>query len=426
MCAKIRLPVGNGLTAVPTSHTINRLLKTKRYDELSALLSQAELNLQPTPDHHLLKDILCAARQISMACSMCHTGSKWHRWAADEAEHQEHEFEQLLLSLTEIMDGNTLEQVVRNPNGNLTFWQRIQKLLNHEIQPSADEVAHAVFEMPAQIQPSDNARISETTSNETAPPSHYSFVVHTLGAFRVFQNDLPVENWPNRKSKLIFKYLLLNRKQPVFKEVLMNCFWPDANFEAARNNLNVTIYNLRQSLRENNETFSHILFQDDCYLLNPDLNIWVDFETFLAYVENARQLERAGDTAQAVREYSSAELLYQGALFDEDRYEDWMMPLRRQLQDAYVNILEWLSCYHSDQQNYAACVTVCHKILSVDPCQEAAHRQLMCCYSRQGQHYLALRQYHLCVEAHEKELNTRPSPETTALYERIRTHHHTS
>jgi DNA-binding SARP family transcriptional activator len=63
---------------------------------------------------------------------------------------------------------------------------------------------------------------------------------------------------------------------------------------------------------------------------------------------------------------------------------------------------------------------VCGKTLAVDACREEAHRRLMRCYSRQGQPYLALRQYHLCVETLKKELDVTPAATTTRLYERIR------
>ncbi len=96
------------------------------------------------------------------------------------------------------------------------------------------------------------------------------------------------------------------------------------------------------------------------------------------------------------------------------------MPQRQLLQDNYLSVLDRLSRYYLDQEDYAACATVCRKMLAIDPCSEEAHRRLMRCYSRQGQHYLALRQYHLCVERLKEELDVPPMDETLALYMRIR------
>jgi DNA-binding SARP family transcriptional activator len=44
----------------------------------------------------------------------------------------------------------------------------------------------------------------------------------------------------------------------------------------------------------------------------------------------------------------------------------------------------------------------------------------MRCYSRQGQHNLALRQYQVCFEALHAQLDVEPEETTTQLAERIR------
>ena len=90
-----------------------------------------------------------------------------------------------------------------------------------------------------------------------------------FGPFRAFRRDQPVQEWSSRKGKSIFKYLIAHRDRPISKEVLMDLIWPETPPEAARNNLNVAIYGLRQSLRQAGLSESTILYQDDCYLLNP-------------------------------------------------------------------------------------------------------------------------------------------------------------
>jgi LuxR family maltose regulon positive regulatory protein len=201
----------------------------------------------------------------------------------------------------------------------------------------------------------------------------------------------------------------------------MEVFWPGAHPDSARNNLNVALYGLRQALRRGRQApFSHIVFQDDCYLLNPDLQIWVDFEAFVEHLETARALEQCGELAAAMREYRAAEALYQSEFLEDDRYEDWLNPQRQSLQNRYLSLLDRLGRHYFDQEDYAACAMMYGKLLAVDPCREEAYRCLMRCYSRQEQHYLALRQYHLCVERLKEELDVAPAPSTVQLYERIR------
>jgi len=245
-------------------------------------------------------------------------------------------------------------------------------------------------------------------------------VVYCLGSFRVYQNDQLVQEWPSSKGKSIFKYLIAQRKQPVPKEVLMELFWPGAHPDAARNNLNVSIYGLRQALRNISPNFSHILFQEECYLLNTDMEFWIDVEEFKNRIQSGRQKEIRGEIASAMQEYQAAEALYQGEFLAEDRYEEWLVPQRQNLQDEYLKLLDSLSRYYIEQKDLTACLGVCTKMLAVDPCREEAHRRLMRCYCCQGQPYLALRQFHVCEDALRDELDLSPTETTKILYRQIR------
>jgi DNA-binding SARP family transcriptional activator len=245
--------------------------------------------------------------------------------------------------------------------------------------------------------------------------------VYCLGPFRAFQDEQPLVEWPSSKGKAIFKYLVTHRTRPVPKEVLMDIFWRDADPEAARNNLNVAIYSLRQALRSTKPSYSHILFQDDSYLFNPELHIWLDIEAFSKSLLNAHACQQRGDLSMALREYCAAEALYQGEFLEEDRYEDWLISQRQALHADYLCLLEWLSLYYLEQKETTACQIICRKMLAVDPCCEEAHRRLMHCYHRQGQPYLALRQYHICVEVLKSELDAPPSQKTSELYRQIQT-----
>ena len=158
------------------------------------------------------------------------------------------------------------------------------------------------------------------------------------------QRDRLVEDWASRKGKLVFKYLVTHRERPISKEVLMDLFWPDSSPDAARNNLNVAIYGLRQSLRQNSPSESHILYQDDCYLINPDLDIWVDVEAFTEHLTRARELEDSAPS-DAIREYHLAEALYTGDFLKKTVTKTGPAPSAR-LKDAYLGLLERLSRHY--------------------------------------------------------------------------------
>jgi DNA-binding SARP family transcriptional activator len=247
-----------------------------------------------------------------------------------------------------------------------------------------------------------------------------SLTVYCFGSFQVYEDDHVIDEWASRKGKAIFKYLLMHRDRPVAKEQLMDLFWPNSRPDAARNNLNVAIYGLRQALRNGYPDFSHIIFQDDCYILNPEMRLWVDVDAFESHLHQGNIYWQQNQQEQAVYEYQAAASLYQGEFLAEDRYEEWVFPRRQQLQEAYLEMLALLSRHYLDNEDFTACIDCSQKILNIESCQEAAHRHLMQAYYRLGQAYLAIRQYHECVTALQTELDVPPEDRTTKLYESIR------
>ena len=202
----------------------------------------------------------------------------------------------------------------------------------------------------------------------------------------------------------------------------MDLFWTDADPDAARNNLNVSIYGLRQAFRNGDAEFSQVLYQNESYLLNPKLDVWLDVEEFWNHFHSAQRLERDGLLSEAVKEYHAAEALYQGEFLVEDRYEEWLLPLRRQLTRSYLELLERLSRYYYDNGEFTSCIAICRSMLTIDSCLEDTHRRLIRCHHFQGQKHLALRQYHRCVKSLREELEVAPAPSTEELYKKIRNH----
>ena len=251
-------------------------------------------------------------------------------------------------------------------------------------------------------------------------PVRPSLVVYLLGPFRVYLNDQSIDEWAGSKAKLLFKYLVATRGRPASQEVLMDLFWPQANVAAARNNLHVAIYGLRQTFHRIQKDFSHIFFRDDHYLLNPDLAVWVDVEAFQTGLRKGRELANLGRTDEAIGQYFAAEALYEGDFLEEDRYEEWPQGQRHRLREEYLELLDHLYRYNYEQGDYSNSVSVCRKMLALEPSHETAHRRLMRCYGRLGQRYLVVRQFHQCVEILRRDLDIDPSRETVDLYHQIR------
>jgi DNA-binding SARP family transcriptional activator len=231
----------------------------------------------------------------------------------------------------------------------------------------------------------------------------------------VYQDDRLIEDWTSLKARSIFKYLAVHRNTPILKDVLMDLFWPDADAQAARRNLHQAIYSLRRTLRQSQSAFKHIRFENDCYSLDPALNLWIDWEEFESSVRAGRTFERAGQIEEAMNKYGLAESLCQGDFLEEDVFEDWTSAKRERLRRTYCEIVQRLSEYHLQNNKVHAAITLCQKILARDNCSEQAHRCLMRCYLAQGQRHLAVRQYQICAETLRQELGLDPSDETEQL-----------
>ena len=319
-----------------------------------------------------------------------------------------------------------------------SLWGFIQSMLHMKITSEVDEPETSNFattptervevHLPEdrflgitgnqQIDANSAESLTETSSTFSEALPNIPISVHMLGNFNVTMQDKNLK-LPSSRGQSLFKYLLLHHKQNTTREVLMEIFWPNSNPETARNNLNVAIHSIRQSLR----TFIFlpvIVFKDGAYGFESNVEIWLDVDEFKRCVKSGQLHEVRNQRAAAIAEYEAAVSLYRGDFLEQNPYEEWTILDREQLRVVYLETLDRLSQIYFEQERYAMCITACKLILIHDRCREDAHSLLMRCYHRQGQNHLALHQYHICFESLHSELDVEPAQETTELYERIR------
>jgi DNA-binding SARP family transcriptional activator len=437
------------------------LLSSGQYERLAELLHRVQLAYDRQGDT-IPAHVLVLARRICLACSQSQAEADWHQQACEEAAQREDKLRHQLTTLLDLVGERELSVVpgewdtipqaptamlgppapdVPEPVEAPSLWQRIQGILHQRLssrQPagaaseiSAAEEIHGPATPPAQatevaaLSPRRPAREAvtgpSTKTEKQEEPGSPSLVVYCLGPFRVYQDDHLITDWESLKAKCILKYLVAHHGNPIVKDVLMDVFWPDAEPEAARRNLHQAVYSLRKTLRQTRPDFPYVWFEGDCYLLNPDTPLWLDFEEFKQHCRDGQSLEAAGQLAEAIEKYGIAESLYEGSFLEEDLYEDWPKAQRQHLRTLYMQMAERLTEYYVQQGDPAAAIVLCRKILSLDHCCEEAHRRLMQCYLAQGQRHLAIRQYQVCVQTLRDELDLAPSEETLALYRRITT-----
>ncbi|MEM7208793.1 MAG: BTAD domain-containing putative transcriptional regulator [Pseudomonadota bacterium] len=388
----------------------------------------AILDAQKFSKNSVANTELETARNICRQCIEIYEVKERYRWGILEAERQEQQLRDALRGCLEFKPKafqsdlpdpiGCDEKVSRSPG----LWERLRSSLSPPENPRHTEkqgTSICITSPSAGDNQEDREVLAQTQSTPSVNNEPWGLTVHCLGKFQVLDTGIPIDDWPNRKSKLVFKYLIAHRTHPVTKDSLMDAFWPNTDPGHARNSLNVAIYRIRQTLTAS-QPHSHILYQDNCYLINPDIDVWVDAEVFSECIKNAQRFERQGDQPAAIREYQAADTLYQGPFLDEERYEPWTELQRQDLEIQYVQMLETLIAYHIESEDYDRCIACCNKLLAVDVCQEEVHQQIMRCYSRQKRVNLAVRQFHCCVRALKHELDLVPSTATLEMYRRIR------
>ena len=241
-----------------------------------------------------------------------------------------------------------------------------------------------------------------------------------LGNFQVMIRDRIVEEWPGKKGKSIFAYLSYHSNRRICRDVLMDVFWPKSMRESARNSLNVAIHGLRKRFQQLDPEKEYIVFSNESYSINPDIEIWTDVNEFVDLWMRAQSAERSQGLEAAAAFYDQVASTYSGDFVSDELYEDWSTLERENLKEIFLVALEKISECRLLAGSLEETISICKAILERDGCREEIYRRLMCCYQRAGRRDKALSVYRQCVRSLKSELDVEPSAATADLFNKIR------
>jgi DNA-binding SARP family transcriptional activator/predicted ATPase len=234
--------------------------------------------------------------------------------------------------------------------------------------------------------------------------------IQLLGEFRLFLDDRPVDTFDQPRLQTLLAYLLLHRHAPQPRQQIAFCFWPDSSEEQAQTNLRKLLFQLRQALPQASE----FLYSDHRRLgWRSETRYSLDVAE-LEQGMNALEQSKMPDLATIERVVT----LYRGELLPIC-YDDWLLPLRRELHERVVNGLTQALGGLETQREYEAGIRCAEHLLRLDPLHEASYRQLMNFRALGGDRAGALRVYHSCARLLEQELGVPPAAETQALYQHL-------
>src|SRR5712692_5770725 len=248
-----------------------------------------------------------------------------------------------------------------------------------------------------------------------------------------------VLTFPTRKTLALLLYLAVE-KGPHSREKLTALFWPETDVARGRAPLRNTLGHLRAALREasheaqaqGTEGQTHLIVERDTL----SFDFTSDFDLDIAALEATFTLVRSASAVHEARgdarrhlltRLSEAISLYRGSflegfsLGDAPDFDTWAS-MQREVCYRRLNVLfDRLSQLQFEGGEAAEAIDTAARWVAHDPLSEAAYQRLMRLHFAAGNREAALRTYETCQLTLERELHARPTPETRALAERIRT-----
>jgi predicted ATPase/DNA-binding SARP family transcriptional activator len=250
--------------------------------------------------------------------------------------------------------------------------------------------------------------------------------IRLLGSFQVTLDGEPVTGFESDKVRALLAYLAIETGQPHRREKLAGLFWPELPERSARNNLRVSLANLRKVTRDHARARDReavppfILVTRQTIQLNPEADIWLDVSAL------TKRLEATGRPQRVIPQLAEAAELYRGGFLeglsfpDSAALEEWALLKREQLQQEVVAGLHRLAGWHEQRGEFQQALPYARRQVSLEPWQEQGQRQVMRLLAITGQRNAALAQYQALRRMLAAELGVEPEDETEALYRRAR------
>lgn len=253
------------------------------------------------------------------------------------------------------------------------------------------------------------------TAPQTEPTSAPALRLLGFGPAQVYrgQDLLRAADWGFARPKHLLFYLASHAGRT--REQIGLAFWPDSSPAQLRTGLRTALYRLRQALGQPD----WVLFQDERYSFNQSLSYWYDVEAFEAGLAEAGRLRPAAPE-RAIEHLQAALALYRGDFLEDFPDAEWVLTKREDLRRRHLQALLTLGQLLLEAGRPAAAAEAYHRAITHDGYLEAAHRGLMQASARQGEAGQALRHYQSLTALLAADLGAAPSPETTALYDRLR------
>jgi len=190
--------------------------------------------------------------------------------------------------------------------------------------------------------------------------------------------------FPTRNAAVLLAYLLCFPTRRTSREALAEMLWPDQTTDFGRRNLNITLTRLRKHLGALCPGGEEAIDTSDrtTISLRADCFIRTDREHLVEWLVAAERAQGQGIDAILSATRHAADL-YSGPLLAG--YDDiWIVAERERLQERFIEALRRALKAAFDAGALDIAADIAHRILTVAPERESAHRDLIRLHLLQG------------------------------------------
>ncbi|MGD2076894.1 MAG: protein kinase [Chloroflexota bacterium] len=244
--------------------------------------------------------------------------------------------------------------------------------------------------------------------------------VRLLGPFEVTLGAKLVTDFESDKVRALLAYLIVEADRPHSRETLAEFLWPNRPPGAGLSNLRHALAILRQAIADNQAAphFLNVSRQSLQFNIAADARIdFFDFRQKAAQVPEGQAGQQALEEAVALVRGSFLEGLSVG---DSAALEEWILFKRELIDGELMQALNRLASYAELTGEFELALRYLRRQVELTPWEEQAYRQLMRLLALSGRRGEALAQFEIAHDRLNEELSVDPSPETVALYKRIK------
>ncbi len=246
--------------------------------------------------------------------------------------------------------------------------------------------------------------------------------INLLGGFQVTRNGhtLTDDRWRQRKTSALAARLVLAMGTFVSRRVLIDEFWPDADYRHARNSLYSALTALRRAFGQVQGGPQYLITQGGGVAINLEY-VRSDVMQFEALAREILIKKRGVSGPQVVTACLKMEQTYTGRLFvPESSPPPFFLRMRNVLQNRYADCMLRGITVALEEDDVASASWLVDAVLKLAPVREDLVRASMRVLDLAGRRREALDLYGEHASELEHRVKGSPEPETRRLYDEIR------